>query len=156
MTDALRSYDEALLRRAFDVRQTRRLTNEALASAPACAEARLAIAVFIHDVGMPRRVSIFRGCLPSDFSPSVTMRNASSADPKRVTFLRCTLRRAVMDKNRVAGSIKEIKGAAKEAVGKAVGDAKLQSDGRTDKAVGKIQNAVGGLNDAVRDAVKKP
>jgi len=61
-----------------------------------------------------------------------------------------------MDKNRVAGSIKEIKGAAKEAVGKAVGDAKLQSDGRTDKALGKIQNAVGGLNDAVRDAMKKP
>jgi uncharacterized protein YjbJ (UPF0337 family) len=61
-----------------------------------------------------------------------------------------------MDKNRVAGSIKEIKGAAKEAVGKAIGDAKLQNDGRTDKAIGKIQNAVGGLNDAVRDAVKKP
>ncbi len=60
-----------------------------------------------------------------------------------------------MDKNRVAGSIKEIKGAAKEAIGKAVGDAKLQSDGKTEKAVGKIQNAVGGLNDAVSDAVKK-
>jgi uncharacterized protein YjbJ (UPF0337 family) len=60
-----------------------------------------------------------------------------------------------MDKNRVAGSIKEIKGAAKEAIGKAIGDAKLQSDGKTDRAVGKIQNAVGGLNDTVRDAVKK-
>ena len=55
-----------------------------------------------------------------------------------------------MDKNRIAGSIKEIKGAAKEAVGKVVGDAKLQSDGKTDKAVGKIQNAVGGLKDALR------
>ena len=61
-----------------------------------------------------------------------------------------------MDKNRVAGSIKEVKGAAKEAVGKAIGDAKLQSDGKADKAVGKIQNAVGGLSDAVRDAAKKP
>ena len=61
-----------------------------------------------------------------------------------------------MDKNRIAGSIKEIKGAAKEAVGKVIGDAKLQSDGKTDKAVGKIQNAVGGLNDTVRDAVTKP
>ena len=57
-----------------------------------------------------------------------------------------------MDKNRVAGSIKEVKGAAKEAIGKAVGDAKLQSDGEADKAVGKVQNAAGGLNDAVRDA----
>jgi uncharacterized protein YjbJ (UPF0337 family) len=61
-----------------------------------------------------------------------------------------------MDKNRIAGSIEEVKGAAKEAIGKAVGDAKLQNDGKADKAVGKIQNAVGGLNDAVRDAVKKP
>ena len=59
-----------------------------------------------------------------------------------------------MDENRVAGSIKEIKGAAKEAVGKAIGDAKLQGDGKTDKAVGKIQNAVGGLNDMARDAAK--
>ena len=61
-----------------------------------------------------------------------------------------------MDKNRIEGSIKEIKGAAKEAVGKVVGDAKLQSDGKADRAVGRIQNAVGGLNDTVRDAVKKP
>ncbi len=61
-----------------------------------------------------------------------------------------------MDKDRIAGSIKEIKGAAKEAVGKAIGDAKLQSDGKADRAVGKIQNAVGGLKDAVSDAVKKP
>ena len=61
-----------------------------------------------------------------------------------------------MDKNRIEGSIKEVKGAAKEAIGKVVGDAKLQSDGKTEKAVGKLQNAVGGLSDAVSDAVKKP
>jgi uncharacterized protein YjbJ (UPF0337 family) len=57
-----------------------------------------------------------------------------------------------MDKNRVEGSIKEVKGATKEAVGKAIGDAKLQSDGKAEKTVGKVQNVVGGLN----DAVKKP
>jgi uncharacterized protein YjbJ (UPF0337 family) len=61
-----------------------------------------------------------------------------------------------MDKDRIAGSIKESKGAAKEAVGKVVGDAKLESEGKTDKAVGKVQNAVGGVNDAVRDGLKKP
>ena len=60
-----------------------------------------------------------------------------------------------MDKNRIAGSVKEVTGAAKEAVGKVIGDAKLQSDGKAEKAVGKIQNAVGGVNDAVRDALKK-
>ena len=42
-----------------------------------------------------------------------------------------TLWRAVIDKNRIAGSIEEVKGAAKEAIGKAVGDAKLQNDGTT-------------------------
>jgi uncharacterized protein YjbJ (UPF0337 family) len=60
-----------------------------------------------------------------------------------------------MDKNRVVGSIKEIKGAAKTAVGKALGDAKLQSDGTSDQAEGKIQDAVGSVNDAVRDVLKK-
>jgi uncharacterized protein YjbJ (UPF0337 family) len=60
-----------------------------------------------------------------------------------------------MDKNRVAGSIKEIKGAGKEAIGKAIGDAKLQSEGKSDQAEGKIQNAVGGVTDAVRDALNK-
>ena len=61
-----------------------------------------------------------------------------------------------MDKNRIEGSIKEGKGAAKEAIGKVVGDAKLASEGKAERAAGKIQNAVGGLADTVRDAVKKP
>jgi uncharacterized protein YjbJ (UPF0337 family) len=59
-----------------------------------------------------------------------------------------------MDKNKIAGSTKEVTGAAKETVGKVIGDAKLQSDGKTEKAVGKLQNAVGGVNDAARDALK--
>jgi uncharacterized protein YjbJ (UPF0337 family) len=61
----------------------------------------------------------------------------------------------VMDKDRIAGSAKEIKGAVKETIGKAIGDAKLQSDGRADKVEGKFQNAIGGVKDAVRDALKK-
>jgi uncharacterized protein YjbJ (UPF0337 family) len=59
----------------------------------------------------------------------------------------------VMDKDRVAGSAKQVKGAVKEAVGKVVGDAKLESEGKADKVQGKVQNAVGGLKDAVREAV---
>jgi uncharacterized protein YjbJ (UPF0337 family) len=59
-----------------------------------------------------------------------------------------------MDKDRIAGSAKEIKGSIKQAVGKALGDAKLQSEGKADKAEGKVQNAVGGLKDTVRDALK--
>jgi uncharacterized protein YjbJ (UPF0337 family) len=55
-----------------------------------------------------------------------------------------------MDKDRIAGVAKEIKGSVKETIGKAVGDAKLQSDGKADKVEGKVQNAVGGLKDAVK------
>jgi uncharacterized protein YjbJ (UPF0337 family) len=57
-----------------------------------------------------------------------------------------------MDDNRVTGSIEEAKGGAKDAIGWAVSDAKLQTVGETDKAVGKIHNYSSGLNDAVRDA----
>jgi uncharacterized protein YjbJ (UPF0337 family) len=59
-----------------------------------------------------------------------------------------------MDKDRIEGSAKQAGGAIKETVGKATGDTKLQTEGATDKAAGKVQNAVGGLKDAVRDATK--
>jgi uncharacterized protein YjbJ (UPF0337 family) len=55
-----------------------------------------------------------------------------------------------MDKDRIVGSAKEIKGSIKETVGKAVGDAKLQSDGKADKVEGKFQNAIGSLKDALK------
>jgi uncharacterized protein YjbJ (UPF0337 family) len=55
-----------------------------------------------------------------------------------------------MDKDRIAGAAKEIKGSVKAVIGKAVGDAKLQSDGKADKVKGKVQNAVGGLKDALK------
>ncbi len=60
-----------------------------------------------------------------------------------------------MDKDRVAGSAKQAKGAVKEIIGKATGDAKLQTDGKADKAEGKVQNAIGGVKDALRDVLKK-
>jgi uncharacterized protein YjbJ (UPF0337 family) len=60
-----------------------------------------------------------------------------------------------MDKDRIAGSAKQAEGAAKEVLGKISGDAKLQSDGASDKAEGKVQNAIGGMKDAVRGFVKK-
>ena len=55
-----------------------------------------------------------------------------------------------MDKDRIAGAAKEIKGSVKETIGKAVRDAKLQSDGKADKVEGKVQNAIGGLKDAMK------
>jgi uncharacterized protein YjbJ (UPF0337 family) len=55
-----------------------------------------------------------------------------------------------MDKDRIAGAAKEIKGSIKETIGKAVGDPKLEADGKADKVEGKVQNAVGGLKDALK------
>ena len=55
-----------------------------------------------------------------------------------------------MDQDRIAGAAKEIKGSVKETIGRAVGDAKLQADGRADQVEGKVQNAVGGLKDALK------
>ena len=56
----------------------------------------------------------------------------------------------MLDKDRVVGSAKVVKGKVKEAVGKAVGDAKLEAEGTVDKIEGKVQNAVGGLKDAIK------
>jgi len=55
-----------------------------------------------------------------------------------------------MDKDRIVGSAKEVKGKVKEAVGKAVGDAKLESEGKADRVEGKVQNVIGGLKDTLK------
>ena len=59
-----------------------------------------------------------------------------------------------MDKDRIEGSANQAKGVLKQAAGKITGDAKLQAEGAADKTAGKVQNAVGGVKDAVRDALK--
>jgi uncharacterized protein YjbJ (UPF0337 family) len=56
----------------------------------------------------------------------------------------------IIDKDRVVGSAKQIKGAVKQVVGMAVGDSKLESEGKADKIEGKVQNAIGGLKDTLK------
>ncbi len=60
-----------------------------------------------------------------------------------------------MDKDRISGAMNQAKGAVKEGAGKMTGDSKLQAEGKADKATGKVQSAVGGAKDALRDAAKK-
>jgi uncharacterized protein YjbJ (UPF0337 family) len=55
-----------------------------------------------------------------------------------------------MDKDRISGSAKQLKGELKVVAGKLVGDAKLQADGEADRVKGKIQNAVGSVKDALK------
>ena len=46
-----------------------------------------------------------------------------------------------MDKDRIKGSAEQAKGAVKEAAGKVFGDKKLETEGKTEKAAGKVQSA---------------
>jgi uncharacterized protein YjbJ (UPF0337 family) len=66
-----------------------------------------------------------------------------------------TEERAMVDKNRVDGSAKNIGGKVKEGIGKVTGDSKLQTEGKADQAEGKIQNTIGGIKASVKDAFKK-
>jgi len=50
----------------------------------------------------------------------------------------------------IVGAAKQIKDSIEEAVGKAVGDAKLQSNGKADGVGGKIQSMIGGLGDTLK------
>ncbi len=54
-----------------------------------------------------------------------------------------------MNDDRVEGSMKKMKGDLKEGAGKLTGDSKLEAEGKADKVGGKIQNAVGGIKDAL-------
>lgn len=55
-----------------------------------------------------------------------------------------------MNKDRAIGTAKQAKGSLKVVAGKALGDAKLVAEGRKDKIDGKVQNAVGGIKDALK------
>jgi uncharacterized protein YjbJ (UPF0337 family) len=55
-----------------------------------------------------------------------------------------------IDKDRIAGAIRSVKGSIEEVLGKVVGDDKLRSDGKADQVAGKIQNAIGGIKDTLR------
>jgi uncharacterized protein YjbJ (UPF0337 family) len=55
-----------------------------------------------------------------------------------------------MDKDRTKGSVTNMGGKLKEGAGKLTGDSKLQAEGKMDQGKGKVQNALGGLKDAVK------
>lgn len=55
------------------------------------------------------------------------------------------------DQDRIDGAATNLGGKVKEAAGKLTGDEKLKAEGRADQVKGKVQNAVGGVKDALRD-----
>jgi uncharacterized protein YjbJ (UPF0337 family) len=70
-------------------------------------------------------------------------------------FLLNDSRGITMDKDRVKGTGKEVKGAVKETLGKATGDVETEAKGKVEKNVGTAQRKVGEAKDEVRKAVKK-
>jgi uncharacterized protein YjbJ (UPF0337 family) len=61
-----------------------------------------------------------------------------------------------MNKDQVQGTMEKAKGNVKEAVGKAVGNERLQGEGVADQATGAVQKKVGDVKEAVKTATKKP
>ena len=59
-----------------------------------------------------------------------------------------------MNKDRIQGSVEQAKGKLKEVAGKATGDSKLETEGKAQQVAGKILNTVGGIKDAVKEAVE--
>lgn len=57
----------------------------------------------------------------------------------------------MLDQDRIDGAAKNLGGKAKEMAGKVIGDKKLETEGQADQVSGKVQNAVGGLKDSLRD-----
>jgi uncharacterized protein YjbJ (UPF0337 family) len=62
-----------------------------------------------------------------------------------------TLQEKMMNKDRIEGSARQAGGAIKDMAGKVTGDAKMRAEGKAEKVAGKVQNAVGGAKDALRD-----
>ncbi|HWT30003.1 MAG TPA: CsbD family protein [Propylenella sp.] len=60
-----------------------------------------------------------------------------------------------MDDDRVKGSAQNLKGKIKEGLGRAVGDSKLEAEGKGDQVAGKVRNAVGGIKDTFREGDRK-
>jgi uncharacterized protein YjbJ (UPF0337 family) len=60
-----------------------------------------------------------------------------------------------MDKDLIAGGVKKVTGAVKQKVGKALGDATTEAEGKREKDEGRAQSAIGHIKDAVREIASK-
>lgn len=56
-----------------------------------------------------------------------------------------------MDKDRIEGAGKDMKGRMKDAAGSAMNDRQMQAEGKFDKAEGTVQQKVGEAKDRLRD-----
>jgi uncharacterized protein YjbJ (UPF0337 family) len=92
------------------------------------------------------RLAVYRGCRRA----RIEARYREQYRGEAVPLDSANSEDAATAKDRIKGSAEQAKGAVKEAAGKVFGDKKLETEGKTDKAVGNVQNAGGRLKDAVR------
>ena len=59
-----------------------------------------------------------------------------------------------MNKDQVAGRVEAAKGKAKEVFGKAVGNKKLENEGKMENTVGRVQSAYGDAMQAIKDDIE--
>ena len=78
------------------------------------------------------------------------MGNASASMATRQAIERSSQ----MDKDRMDGAAKIAGGKVNAAIGKRIGDQKTVAEGQSEQRVGKVQNAVGGLKDTIREMQK--
>jgi uncharacterized protein YjbJ (UPF0337 family) len=57
-----------------------------------------------------------------------------------------------MEKEQVTGKVDELKGKAKQGIGKATDDPGLQGEGVVDETKGKLKQAYGDLKDTIKDS----
>ena len=60
-----------------------------------------------------------------------------------------------MEKEHVTGKVDELKGKAKQGIGKATDDTELQGEGVVDEVKGKVKQAYGDVKEAIKDSDKK-
>jgi uncharacterized protein YjbJ (UPF0337 family) len=60
----------------------------------------------------------------------------------------------MVNKDQVSGVAKQVKGAVKEAAGKATGNRRTEAEGAAEKAAGKIQKGYGDVKEKVKDATR--
>lgn len=61
-----------------------------------------------------------------------------------------------MNKDQAQGTFDKAKGNVKEAIGKAVGNERLQAEGKADQVSGAVQKKVGDVKEAAETLAKKP
>lgn len=60
-----------------------------------------------------------------------------------------------MDRNRIEGAARQVKGSIRQAVGKITGNRATQMHGAAEKLTGKVQSKVGAAADTLRHKLKK-